>query len=84
MAQNHEPNAALGRYIEMLHRRVKVDGKLLTIREICDRASMSARTYEKVKKGQYESEPVLRHFPHLSSAVPPVLRSLPATADPTA
>lgn len=28
MAQNHEPNAALGRYIEMLHRRVKVDGKL--------------------------------------------------------
>ena len=30
MAQNHEPNAALGRYIEMLHRRVKVDGKLLT------------------------------------------------------
>lgn len=51
MTQNHEPNAALGRYIEMLHRRVKVDGKLLTIREICDRASMSARTYEKVKKG---------------------------------
>ena len=51
MAQNHEPNAALGRYIEMLHRRVKVDGKLLTIREICDWASMSARTYEKVKKG---------------------------------
>ncbi|WP_301915934.1 hypothetical protein [Phocaeicola coprophilus] len=49
MTQNHEPNAALGRYIEMLHRRVKVDGKLLTIREICDRASMSARTYEKVK-----------------------------------
>ena len=48
MTQNHEPNAALGRYIEMLHRRVKVDGKLLTIREICDRASMSARTYEKV------------------------------------
>ena len=45
MTQNHEPNAALGRYIEMLHRRVKVDGKLLTIREICDRA------YEKVKKG---------------------------------
>ena len=51
MTQNHEPNAALGRYIEMLHRRVKVDGKLLTIREICDRAAMSARTYEKVKKG---------------------------------
>ena len=34
MTQNHEPNAALGRYIEMLHRRVKVDGKLLTIREV--------------------------------------------------
>lgn len=29
MTQNHEPNAALGRYIEMLHRRVKVDGKLV-------------------------------------------------------
>lgn len=43
MTQNHEPNAALGRYIEMLHRRVKVDGKLLTIREICDRASMSGK-----------------------------------------
>ena len=73
MTQNHEPNAALGRYIEMLHRRVKVDGKLLTIREICDRASMSARTYEKVKKGSVRictSTTTFSAFTFRSSAAP--------------
>lgn len=41
----------LGRYLESLRCSHPVDGRLLSVREVCRRASMSATTYIKVKKG---------------------------------
>lgn len=40
----------LGDFLEMLRCSIQVDGKYLTIHEVCNRASMSTTTYKSIKR----------------------------------
>lgn len=40
----------LGHYLELLRHSLSVDGKHLSIQEVCRRASMSVSTYERLKR----------------------------------
>lgn len=40
----------LGDFLEMLRCSIQVDGKCLTIHEVCNRASMSTTTYQSIKR----------------------------------
>lgn len=41
----------LGDYLEVLRCVKSIQGKCLTINEVCAQASMSTRTYKKIKRG---------------------------------
>ena len=49
-AADFGPNLELGDLLELFRSSYMVDGKFLTINEVCKMASMSTRTYYKVKK----------------------------------
>lgn len=40
-----------GKYLEKVRKTTPVDGKLLTIEDVCRIANMSARTYLRIKRG---------------------------------
>lgn len=48
---NQSPtHVQLGHYLELLRHSLSVDGKHLSIQEVCRRASMSVSTYERLKR----------------------------------
>lgn len=42
----------LGNFLEVLRCSIPVDGKCLSIQQVCHLASMSVSTYERVKRAQ--------------------------------
>ena len=50
-AADFGPNLELGDLLELFRYSYMVGGKFLTINEVCKMASMSTRTYYKIKKG---------------------------------
>lgn len=60
------PNLELGDFLATLQKTVFVGNKHLSISDICHSASMSSKTYMKVKGRKYKPASILRCLPHLS------------------
>lgn len=46
------PNQEFGEFLDLLHYILPIDGKRLSVLDICHLASMSAETYERVKRAK--------------------------------